>query len=703
MDITESKLRNAEFEGVVRAISHALALVEFDLKGYILHANDNFLQLTGYDLDELVGRHHSLLCLPEQIASLEYKNFWRELGEGKFQSGEFSRLGKNGKKIWIQAAYNPIVNADGKPWKIVKLVTDLSERKAMETDLMIAKDKAEQASAAKGMFLANMSHEIRTPMNAIIGFTELLLDAPLQADQFKQIQTVNKSARSLLTLLNDILDTAKLERGALELDIDAFSLQEICQQIINELQIQAEKKRLQLLFNFVPGTRDIVLGDAMRLRQVIINLLGNAIKFTPDGSVTLEVSESHDQVSIKVIDTGIGIAADRIQHIFTPFTQADASMARRFGGTGLGTTIARQLTELMGGQIKVESELGSGSCFEVCLPLPPAQQVKKNITHQKILLPSLRILIADDVPQNIEVLELTLKRDGHSCVTAVNGLQAYEKFTESEFDLVLMDIQMPEVDGLQACRIIRQWEKINSRKPTPIIALTASVLEKDRRDATEAGMNGFASKPIDLIELYGEMAICLGLSTNKSKTDQQQSSSNNLIDWQVALQRWGDRSKLINAIKQFCRENKQLLVNLPNQDINKVKQTAHKIKGGAANLGLTELAKLTAQIELEGLNSPELYQDIENVFAKIENEIHSLQENDTQQSFTPAPLDPSVLQRLEKAYQRSTLDDDSYQQLTKAIPPSQLQPLEEALDQFDFDKALEFIRGLIIKLEQAEI
>lgn len=689
IDITESKLRTAEFEGVVHAISHAMAVAEFDMNGYIIDANENFLALTGYELKELYGKHHSILCRPEEINSKDYRDFWENLRQGNFQRGEFLRLGKAGKEIWIQAAYNPIFDADGKPWKIVKLATDLSERKAMETDLMIAKDHAEKASSAKGMFLANMSHEIRTPMNAIIGFTELLIHSDLQADQLKHLQTVRRSAGSLLALLNDILDTAKLERGALELDLEIFSLKELCNQILQELQIQADKKSLALIFDYSPGTRDYVLGDALRIRQVLINLVGNAVKFTLQGKITLQIAEDGANIIIKVIDTGIGIAEDRIHHIFTPFTQADASMARRFGGTGLGTTIARQLTELMGGTITATSVLGEGSCFEVSLPLPAAHATKKLRPTQLTPLPILNILIADDVPQNIEVLQLMLTRDGHRTTTASNGLEAFDRFQHSSFDIVLMDIQMPEVDGLQACKMIRQWEQEQAKKNTPIIALTASVLEQDRRDAKTAGMNGFASKPIDLIELYNEIARCLGIAQPAEKTLQQPSNSHAIIDWHNAGQRWGDRAVLTKAIHRFCSDSQHFLLLENNIDAKKIQQEAHRIKGAAANLGLMSLAQIAHQIEQENPITTKRFKDFSAMLARIDTELNKAPDNGD--VIVTAPLsgviDIKLLKSLQQAYHHGSFDDEAYHQLAKLISPVALATLDEALEQFDFEAA----------------
>jgi two-component system sensor histidine kinase/response regulator len=695
IDITESKRRAAEFEGVVKAIRRALAVVEFDLSGQVLDANNNFLTLTGYRLSDVVGKHHRELSLPEETRSDNYSKFWDNLNNGHFQSGEFCLLGHDGKPIWIQATYNPIFDADGKPWKIFQIAIDLSDRRAMETDLVIAKNRAEQASIAKGMFLANMSHEIRTPMNAIIGFTELLIDSPLQPTQLRHLKTVRQSARSLLGLLNDILDTAKLERGALELEKSAFSLKELCCQIVNELRVQADKKQLSLTVDYPSDVRDLVVGDMLRVRQVLVNLLGNAIKFTQEGQVTVRVQDAGKFLNIQVIDTGIGIPADRLEHIFTPFAQADASMARRFGGTGLGTTIARQLTELMGGRITVTSQPGKGSCFDVHLPLIAAHAVSAPVAAEAPVLPPLDILVVDDVPQNVEVLELMLTRDGHRVISANGGLQAWNLYQEHSFHVVLMDIQMAGVDGLQTTRIIREWEKLHGKIPTSIIALTANVLEQDRQDASAAGMNGFASKPVDIVELYHEIAHCLGLSQKDAAQmllfDTPAALPKNLpvIDWDAAIARWGSRDTLHNAIERFCRDYQQQ-GRLSERE--QVQQEAHRVKGTAANLGLVALAKAAHAIEENPCADGVLLAAFEAAFTQVLQQLKLASPAVSHESIAAiTEVAQSLLLSLQLAYSHGTFDEDGYEQLKQFLPASNLKPLDEALEQFDFDAAAQVV------------
>ncbi|MEH6491933.1 MAG: PAS domain S-box protein [Halopseudomonas sp.] len=435
IDVTESKLRNAEFEGIVHAISRAQGMLELSLDARILSINASFLALSGYPRSSLLGAHHTLLFEPAD----DDHRLWQRLRNGEYVTGEFSLRHFEGHTIHIQAYYNPILDADGKPRKVVMLATDLSERRRMEVDLLEAKERAEQAAESKGAFLANMSHEIRTPMNAIIGFSEVLLhDSQLPAAQQQHVKTVHNAARSLLGLLNDILDTAKLEKGAVQLENQAFSLFDLCQQLLDVFRLEASHKGLQLNFDYQLPQHHYS-GDALRLRQVLTNLLGNAIKFTLKGQVDLQVSQADAGICIRLRDTGIGIDAQRLRHIFEPFAQADASMSRRFGGTGLGTTIARQLVELMGGHISVESEPGHGSCFSVLVPLAPAQALGKVRTSTGVNLPPLKILVADDVADNIRLMEVMLQSEGHHVVSAQNGMSAFERITDASI--------RPDLDG----------------------------------------------------------------------------------------------------------------------------------------------------------------------------------------------------------------------------------------------------------------
>ncbi|MEX2333251.1 MAG: ATP-binding protein, partial [Pseudohongiella sp.] len=444
----------------------------------------------------------------------------------------------------------------------------------------------------------------------IIGFSELLLDSRLEEQQYRHTQTVHKAARSLLKLLNDILDTAKLDRGAIELELLDFDLEQLCADVVNILSLQASNKDIALTLDY-RASRRWYKGDALRLRQVLLNLLSNAVKFTEQGSVQLIVDDSSDGVKIDVIDTGIGIDAERLPHIFSPFSQADASMSRRFGGTGLGTTIAQQLTQLMQGELRAESTPGKGSTFTVCLPLAPGTaHAPVNKTPMRHDSKSLRFLAVDDVVENLELLKIVLQRDGHHVDGADSGEDAVALYRANAYDIVLMDVQMPGMDGLQATRLIRRHERDNDMPATPVIALTASVMDRDRAAARDAGMDGFATKPLDWQEFYREVArLATGyLHPEKHAQDTRATTADadagTIIDWAAAIHRWGDESALMRALRTFYRECDAtmlpaLATALRDGKPGTTAATAHKLRGAAANLGLSAIADHAAQIEVD--------------------------------------------------------------------------------------------------------
>ncbi|MDG1582463.1 PAS domain S-box protein [Pseudomonas sp. GOM6] len=699
LDITESKLRNAEFEGTAKAISRALSVIEFDLQGRVLSANYNFLELMGYEEEEILGQHHRIFCEQSWVESGAYEEFWARLARGELDSGEYLRIAKGGREVWIQASYNPIFDADGKPFKVIKFATDLSQRREMEEALRIAKERAELAAAVKTTFLANMSHEIRTPMNAIIGFTELLLDSVLNEQQRRHLGTVRQAARSLLGLLNDILDTAKLERGAVELEQMDFSLRELCVQVCDALRLSAEGKGLSLSLDYQAGLGDFFKGDPLRIQQVLTNLVGNAVKFTESGWVRLEVSGEPGRVQLAVRDSGIGIAEDRLQHIFDPFAQADASMSRRFGGTGLGTTIARQLTELMGGSIQVESRLGAGSLFLVELPLPAGAVAHGERRAMARQLPVLNILAADDVAQNIELLSLTLGAMGHQVTTANDGEQALAAFVGGRFDVLLMDVQMPRMDGLEATRRIRRHEQAHGLKPTPIIALTASVLEQDRRAAREAGMDGFASKPLEMDKLLAEVARLIGLApeAGMQPATASEMAEDLMIDWPRGIQLWGSEQVMAAAIRRFlaehagsCAEVERLLRN--DQRAEAI-ELVHRMRGAAGNLALLRASRLAGQLEhaLKGAipaSVDELLRAFATQLAALPGELPEVTSavESPATALTKAEL-AELIGLSRAALQHGELAEQALQCLLAALPAQQAESLEGALNDFDFERA----------------
>ena len=432
-----------------------------------------------------------------------------------------------GEERIVEVHGYPITDETGQLTQIIEYSIDITEKKQTESELIQAKQAAEEASAAKGVFLANMSHEIRTPMNAILGMSHLALQTELSEKQRDYISKLHHSAGHLLRILNDVLDISKIEAGRMHIVEAPFVLEDCLNDVVNTLQVQAQQKELQLISHIDAEIPATLIGDDLRLRQVLVNLVGNSIKFTDTGSIRIEVSiqgdapfPDEDTISLhfRVCDTGIGISPEMIDKIFDSFEQANTSSTRKFGGTGLGLSICKQIISLMQGKIWAESQPQRGSCFHFVLPLQRTkpetvdQPVPASLPEIEQELAGLRILLVDDNEVNREVAMMMLEGE-HAVTTANKGLEALEKMADNNFDLVLMDVQMPLMDGLSATNVIRTIERgdqpsedlpeglgprlhlrLEGRR-MPIVAITAHAMEKDQQRCMSAGMDGYISKP----------------------------------------------------------------------------------------------------------------------------------------------------------------------------------------------------------------
>jgi PAS domain S-box-containing protein len=619
-------------QNIIRSLHDALVVVDTD--GKIQTTNTATLRLLGYVEEELAGKPIDQIFADEETASFSSSGTGpKRFAEiGLIGGSERYYLSKQGEKIPVLFSVSAIKGNEGRTTGFACVAMDITQRKRAEEDLLQAKEEAEAASHAKSQFLANMSHEIRTPMNGVLGMTDLLLSTELTRVQRKYAEIANNSGKKLLTILNDILDFSKIEAGKLTLENIDFDLVRLVDEVVNLLSVHARNKGLDLSCSMPDRIPRGVRSDPNRLHQILVNLVGNAVKFTEQGGVTirvhsLEETEKTCLFRFEVSDTGIGIHHDQQQGIFDSFSQGDGTAARKHGGTGLGLSISKQLVEMMGGKIGVISDIGKGSTFWFTIPLEKSaadvslQETRvHDETGEKGKLNG-HILLAEDNPVNQEVTESMLKGLGIEATIVKNGREALEALSKIRFDAVLMDCQMPEMDGYEATRKLREWEAKENHPGfpdprTPIVALTAHAMQGDREDCLAAGMDDYLTKPFSATDLERVLRRWLkgtkdpesGIedpSVSECKVAAPESHRDHLdpavLESLRNLERAGSNGLLSRLVRIYLDNATEQLETLGRAvaegDREGIREAAHGFKSASANVGALALSKMLNDLE----------------------------------------------------------------------------------------------------------
>jgi PAS domain S-box-containing protein len=647
-DISERKKAEEmvrENEEKFRIITSAArdAVIMMDNEGIITFWNLSAEEIFGYSREDVLGKNLHVLLAPRIHLEGFFRAFphWASTGEGVAvgKTVELPAHRKDGTEIPIELSLSS-VNIKGK-WHAIGLVRDISKRRRQQELLLKARDEAEsarrelettnrelevalerarllareaaRADEAKTQFLANMSHELRTPMNAILGMTELLFSSPLSREQHEELTMVGEAADRLLHLLNDLLDFSKIESGRIELEHVTFGFRDYVEQAVKLFMPRAQQKGLRLSLELDEALPPIVTGDPGRLQQIVINLISNAIKFTEAGEVLVKVRALRHRkgktwISFTVKDTGIGVPAEHQGLIFEAFRQADGSMARKYGGTGLGLAISKRLASLMEGTLEVESTPGEGSAFQVIIPFKvveaePAIALPASGVIEKAA-ESYHILLAEDERLNQEFVSRLLEKRGHKVTRVGNGLEVLQVMEENSFDLVLMDVQMPGMDGLEATRHIREREK-GTGCHIPIIALTAYASKSDRGKCLDSGMDEYIAKPVRAAEIFPllEQAAKRDYisSPGEVKVPVKKTAHPFIDSDEIAKKQGGDRSFLRSLLKTLHAMlpvyMKSIEVAIDHHDNVAIGRATHKLKGACAPFGLRGLINKAKVLE----------------------------------------------------------------------------------------------------------
>jgi PAS domain S-box-containing protein len=630
MDITEQKRIEEQIKRSEKRyrdlFNYTQALIcTHDLTGRLIAVNPAICNILEYSEEEMAGRLISDFIPPDQQQHFHELYLEPILRDGSHK-GVFCVLSRSGQRIFLLFK-NYKVEEEGLEPYIIGFSQDISDRIASEKQMRLAKQMTEDTARAKEVFLANMSHEIRTPMNGVIGFASLLVKTELNEQQKGYLKLIQESANNLLLIVNDVLDLEKMLAGKLTFEHIDFSITERVEMCVQSFTYKAEEKGIALRTNFQFKDKIAVIGDPYRLSQVLNNLIGNAIKFTDSGSVEVKAavhnsSDAFLQVEFSVTDTGIGIPESDHESIFEPFMQANTAVTRKFGGTGLGLSICRELIQLMGGKLFLESVPGKGSTFRFILPFgisvykPKNLQMSQEINYQS--LGKRRILVAEDVELNQYLARHIMESWGFEVEIAVNGREAYEKVQQSEYDLILMDIQMPEMDGMEATKQIRKLPDASKSK-IPIVALTANALKGDSEKYLSVGMNDYMSKPFDESRLF--LIISKNLNGHhpvELKEPASRATAPVAAPERVKLYSLAMVEAISGGDTEFVKRMVKLFLDTMPESLSEMDaalkdgrwealgKLAHKLKSTIDSMGITELKQVVRTIESNGKTGADL-------------------------------------------------------------------------------------------------
>ena len=608
-----------KYRGIIENME--LGLVEVDNQGLIIRAYPRFCTMVGYTENELMGKDALKVLIPLQYyAILEQQTADRLKGIGSVY--EVEMIKKDGSRIWVLISGAPIFDLDGSIVGSIGIHYDITYQKNLQTELEEARQRAEEAQKAEKQFLANMSHEIRTPLNAIIGMAHLLYDTEPTAEQKEYLSVLKNSAEILRGLISDVLDLSKIRSGNFEIQHNEFDLAGLVTAMVKTFQMCHEDKALEVILNLDPNLQNMVIGDDLMLNQILINLIGNAEKFTQKGKITVCVhiksrKKNRINVEFKIEDTGIGIPQEKHDLVFKSFRQVDGDIKRKFGGTGLGLAITKQLVEMQGGAIRLKSQLNKGTTFIFNVFY---EETDKKITledrpvseNDRLDVAGYRVLVVEDNHMNRKYISTLLTKWQVEYQMAHNGLEGVELASHEPFDLILMDIQMPEMDGYEATDAIRTTVSLN--QDTPIIALTASAMLSQKDKAFLAGMNDYLSKPFKPSQLFEKLKLFYSEKQEKIKeipihteggemgTSAKPFVFNKRLDAGLLTEFYGDDLSyardmfdifLTTVMPEYATLKEQVIA----QNTTEVGRLAHKLKPTFAMVGLPDLELKMEAIE----------------------------------------------------------------------------------------------------------